>query len=61
MNNSRVWFYVPLWCATEESEDYPGEFVATIPDVEEVWGYGDSPQKAAQDLAEKVFFELRAL
>lgn len=51
-----IWYYVPLWCCVVEED---GEFIATIPDVDDVEGRGDNPIEASRQLAESVFFTLR--
>jgi hypothetical protein len=51
-----VWYYLPIWIQVEEIE--PGEYTASIPDLDFV-AEANSPAEAAQRLAEQVFLELR--
>lgn len=53
-----VWYHLPLWCSVVKDEE-SGEFVATIPDVDDLEGRAHSAQDAAKDLAVEAFLRLR--
>lgn len=50
-------FHLPIWCDVEQDED--GVWVATIEDVDDLEGRGDSAQAATHDLAINAYLGLR--
>lgn len=52
----KLWFMLPLECLVERHDH--GLYVARIPEVDDLAGWGESAKQAREDLANKV---LRAL